>query len=375
MKNISKTLSALALAAVLACSAAGCAVGPGKWSYKTADATISAGSWIYRTYESYSDAVSKITEANQDNPDFDSQLMDITKEKVEDKNAVDWIFDDAKDKCISLLTVEKLAKDKKAELDAATLESAESMYSQYYKYSDESVAFYEKLGVSEESFLECNIRYNYLYQQLFNKLYGKDGEKEVSDADVQKYYTENYISYYYLSYSLKTTDDDGNSVDIDAETKEKVTANFNKYRNMLNNDKKTTDDVDEAYKTDFEAESAPSSSSAVPIESLDELTISDDLKKAIKESKEKQATVTTIDDTLYLIYRNSAAELAKTIKYQEDVDEDESYISKDNVVYVMKKDEYDKYLEEEKKKLKYETNDSCIAKYSVERLVKLLKEN
>ena len=377
MKNITKKISALALSAVLAVSATGCTIGTGKWSYKTNVSEISAGSWIYRTYESYNEALSKIQEANEGNSDFDIQLVDITKQKVEDKNAVDWIFDDAKDKCISLLNIEKLAKDNGVVIDETQIQTTGDMYIQYYySGSEEATAFYEKLGVSKESFAECNTRYNYIYQDLFKKLYGKDGTKEVSDEDVKKYYKENYISYYYIPYSLKTTDEDNNVVDIDGETKEKAIANFNKYRNMINNDKKTTADIEEEYKKDFEAESVPSSKDTVLIKNFDEdENISDELRKAIKDNKEKQATVTTIDDKLYLIYKDSISELSEKIKYSEDAGEDETdYISKDNIIYTMKKDDYDNYLDEEKKNLKYETNDASIKKYSIERTIKIAKE-
>lgn len=379
MKTISKKLAALILVAALGCSAASCSFGPGKWSYQTDTATISAGTWIYSTYQSYNDAVSKITEANADNEDFDVQLMDITKEKVEDKNAVDWIFDDAKDKCIGILTLEKLVKDKKVTLDQEQLQSTEDMYAQYYSYSDEAVKFYEALGVSEESFVTANVRYNYLRSELFTKIYGKDGEKEVPEEDVKKYYKENYINYYYIAYSLKTTDEEGNSVDIDAETKDKVTTNFNKYRNMLNNDKKTTDDVETQYKTDFEAESVPSSGTTTLKTTFDDAEasqMSDNLKKAIKDAKEEEAVVKTIDDTLYLIYKGSVSKLADKIKYSEDAGEKETdYVDRASVVYNMKQDEFDKYIEDEKAKLKYDTNDACLSAYSVERTVKIVKEN
>lgn len=377
MKNITKKISAFAIAAALAVSTAGCTIGSGKWSYKTKVSEISAGSWIYRTYESYQEALSKIQEANEGNSDFDIQLIDITKEKIEDKNAVDWIFDDAKDKCLSLLNIEALAKSNDVVIDETQIQTTGDMYIQYYySGSEEATAFYEKLGVSKESFAECNTRYNYIYQDLFKKLYGKDGKKEVSDEDVKKYYKENYISYYYIPYSLKTTDEDNNIVDIDGETKEKAIANFNKYRNMINNDKKTTDDIEEAYKTDFEVESVPSSKNTVLTKNFDEdENISDELRKAIKDNKEKQATVTTIDDKLYLIYRDSISELSEKIKYSDDAGEDETdYISKDNIIYTMKKEEYDKFLDEQKKDFKYETNDEAIKKYSIERTVKIAKQ-
>ncbi len=378
MKNIGKKISAFALAAVLACAAAGCTIGPGKWSYKTDISEISAGSWIYNTYQSYNEALDKIQEANADNEDFDIQLMDIKKEKIEDKNAVDWIFDEAKDKCIALLTVEKLAQEKNIVIDESQMKMTGDMYLQYYyNSSDESKAFYERLGVSEDSFSESVVKYGFIYQELAEKMYGKDGEKEVADADVQKYYAENYMSYYYIAYSLKTTDEDGNSVDLDDEAKEKATANFNKYRNMINNDKKTTADVETQYKTDFEAESVPSSSNKILKKDFDEsTTLSDDLKKAIKDNKAGQAAVTTINDTLYFIYTDNMTELAKKIKYSEDAAEDETdYIDKFNVVFAMKKDEFEKYLEDEKSKLKYETNDQCISAYTVDRVISIAKGN
>ena len=375
MKNIGKKISALALSAVLACAASGCTFGPGKWSYKTDVSEISAGSWIYNTYQSYNEAMNKIQEANKDNEDFDAQLIDFKKEKIEDKVAIDWIFDDAKDKCISLLTVEKLAQDKNLVIDESQMKMTGDMYLQYYyNASDESKAFYERLGVSEDSFSESVTRYGFIYQELFEKIYGKDGEKEISDADVQKYYADNYISYYYIAYSLKTTDDEGKAVDMDDAAKEKATANFNKYRNMINNDKKKTADVEEQYKKDFEAESVPSSSNKMLKTDFDESTLSDDLKKAIKENKAAQASVTTIDDTLYFIYTDNMTELAKKIKYSEDAAEGETdYIDKFNVVFSMKKDEFESYLEEEKGKLKYETNDQCISAYTVDRTIKIAK--
>ena len=376
MKNIGKKISALALTAVLTCSIASCTLGPGKWSYKTDISEISAGSWIYNTYQSYNEAVSKITEANKDNEDFDAQLIDMSKEKIDDKNAVDWIFDEAKDKCISLLTAEKLVKDKGIVIDDEQIKTTADMYIQYYyKGSDDSLAFYEKLGVSADSFGECVTRYNYLYQELFKKIYGKDGEKEVSDADVQKYYADSYISYYYIACSLKTTDEDGNSVDVDGETQEKNKTAFNKYRNMINNDKKTTADIEEQYKTDFSAESVPSSSNKILKTDFDESSLSDELKKAIKENKPGQASVTTLDDTLYFIYTDNMSELAKKIKYSEDAAEGETdNIDKSNIVYSMKKDEFDEYLEGEKKALKYETNDACISAYTVDRAIKIAKQ-
>ena len=69
------------------------------------------------------------------------------------------------------------------------------------------------------------------------------------------------------------------------------------------------------------------------------------------------------------------SDLAKKIKYSEDAAEDETdYINKLNLVLEMKKDEFDEYIDTEKKALKHETNDACISAYSVERAIKIAKE-
>ena len=69
-------------------------------------------------------------------------------------------------------------------------------------------------------------------------------------------------------------------------------------------------------------------------------------------------------------------ELAKKIKYSEDAAENETdYIDKLNLVHEMKKEEFEDYIDTEKKALKYETNDACISAYSVERAIKIAKES
>jgi len=144
---------------------------------------------------------------------------------------------------------------------------------------------------------------------------------------------------------------------------------------MINNDKKKTADIEEQYKKDFSVESVPSSSEKMLKTKFDESSLSDELKKAIKDNKANQAAVTTLNDTLYFIYTESVSDLAKKIKYSEDAKEGETdYLDKLDLVYEMKKDELDEYIDTEKKALKYETNDACISAYSVERAIQIAKE-
>lgn len=361
MKKFIKATAVIAAAAALACST-GCN-GDTKWSYKNSEKTLTAGNWIFQTFVFTTNAVSKIKETKED---ADITTIDFSSEKIEGKKAIKWIENEAKNACIKELTLEKMAKEYKADVDEDSFEASTSYMNSFYEYYYQSIC--EKLGVSKESYIDASMRTDFLYDVVFKKIYGKDGEKEVSDDDLKKYFIDNYTSYYYLSYSLKTKDDSGNSTDIDDETKEKVNTNFNKYVHMLNDEGKTTNDVSETYKTDFEVDTAPATTDSKLTKDLSDDT---DLNKEIKASKVKVARLVTIDDTMYLIYRFDEKEMAENIK--EDAAE-ENAIDRTSVLKNMKSEEFDKLIEEKQKSYKYDKNDACLSRYTVQRTIDILKE-
>lgn len=361
LNNILKPVAVLSASAVLV-SAAGCA--DTSWSFKTSNKTLTNGGWIYYTYTAANEAMQKIEEDTEKSVDLATD--DLTSKKVEKKNAVDWINSEAKKNAVAQLTVEKLVKDNKVKLDNDYIDSTKKQYISYIEQY--GTDFYNTLGVSTETIADISIVYPYKSEQLFKHIYDKDGTKEVSDKEVKKYFTDNYTDYYYIPYSFKTTDEEGNSTDIDDETKDKVTAAFAKYVKELNSGDKTPSDIDEEYKTDFEVETSAGVSDTVNFE---DSTMNEDLQKAIKALKEKKAAVKEIDDTYYLIYKGSISEKAEKIS---DDESDDDAVSRIDLVHAIKDDEYQKYLEAEQKKLKYETNDDCLSKYTVERTINILAD-
>lgn len=358
--KISKIVKPLAVlgAAAMVLGASGCS--DTTWSFKTSSKTLTNGEWIYYTYAACNSASSKVEDEN-----FESK--DLLSKKIEGKNAEEWIEEEAKKTALAHLTVEKLVADNKVEIDKSAIDAYKSQYEYYYNMSE---SLYNKLGVSLESFIDINARYPYASNQLFEYLYGTDGPKAVADDEIKKYANENYTDYYYISYSLKTTDDDGNSVDIDDETLDNVETRFANYAKMLN-DGKTIADVEAQYKTDFELGDSDSVPSKTACEVLDKNeSMSDDLKKAITDLKEKKATTAKIDDTQYMIYKNAIAEKADKVGTDE-----ENGLTKSEVLYSMKNEEYKTYLEDEQKKLKYETNDACLSKYTVSRTFSITLED
>ena len=363
INRIVRSASVLAAAAILV-SAAGCA--DTSWSYKTSNKSITNGMWIYSTYSQVSTALSKIQEETGKTVDITDD--DFSSKKVEKKKVYDWIQTNAKDKCIEALTYEKLVKDNKVKIDENTIKSGEKMYESYMGGASD---LYDKLGISMKSAAYLDSTVQTYKDEVFKKLYDKEGTKAVSDDEVQKYFKENYTDYYYIHYSLKTTDDQGNSKDIDDDTKDKVTAAFARYATELNNGSKTPTEIDEEYKKDFSLGADDTVPSTAATSKLSDSNMNEDVQKEIKALGDKKADVKTIDDTYYLLYKGSINEKAKNIT---DDSTKQDAISRLNIVHDIKDDEFDKYVEAEKKKLKYDTNDACISKYSVERTVNIIKD-
>lgn len=368
MKKIIRPFAAIALAAALAFSS-GCGEDT-SWSYKTDVSTLSNGNWIYYTYSQYETALSKISESNTDAEASGSSDVDISKEKIDNKDALDWIYAEAKKDCITQLTYEKLAKDNGIKAKGDDYEQMETQYKQMYE-SYMSTAF-EKLGISSDSYIKASLKSNYLKEQIFLKLYDKDGSQAVSDDELNQYFTDNYTNYFYIDYSLKMTDSDGNTTDVSDEDKEKMQTNFNKYANMINKQGKTTADVVEQYMTDTESTADPSTTGNVILD--DNTSLSDNLKKEIKDLPTKKAVVKTIDNTMYLLYKDDISNQVKNIKSDDEIDsESTTDISRTGILHEMKDDDYDKYIEEQKKSLDYKKNDACMSKYTVQRTVDIVK--
>lgn len=356
MKKTIKPLAIFSAAALLACTT-GCA--DTSWSFKTDDTTISNGMYIYYTYIAYNEAQTEVTEETESSEEAaEESSIDVLAQEIEGNSAEQWIKDKATEECVAQMTMDKLIKENKITVDEEELKIYEDYALQWYQYSS---AFYTELGISKESYITATGTYSGLSEQLFLSMYDTDGTKEVSKEDKEKYFTENYTDYFYIPYSLKTTDDSGNSVDIDDETLDKVKTNFAKYADMLNTKGKTTSDVVTQYKVDFETETDPSTSATTVIDNTDE----SELLKAISELDEKKATIKTINNTYYLIYKGTVADKVSTIE------EDESVNT--SLLHRMKDEEYKQYLDDEEAKLKYETNDACLSKYTVQRIIDILK--
>lgn len=364
-----KNVAAVLLAAVMIVLSAGCTpISLSKeWSYRYGDDELSIGVYIYSLYQAYSQAQS-YAESNE-NYSTDKSFMDleITDDDGNTAVAKDWILNEADKITKSLLALDNELARLNVKLEQATIDEAKStaqstwdtgIYAAY-GYFDPMSEKLEPYGISFDSFYVSSYEAMAKQSCLFNALYAKGGEKEVSDAELTDYFTENYTDYSFFPVNLYTTDtdDEGNSVNtaLSDDEKAKVEDELNGYvKDIVSG--KTFDDVLSAY---MDANSITDDPSQKGIEILEDSTIGDDIKDKLADMKEGTAETLQVGDgdtaQLYFVYKGSI---------KNDVDD---YINdatnRASVLSSMKSDEFNEYLDKLTEELEPEINTAQVNKY------------
>lgn len=407
MKNAIKKIAASTICGALLLSMAGCA--DTSWSVKkNDDETLSVGTYIYYMTQAYSEAKEKTGKSGNV----------VLSETIDKKTGDQWIRDRAKELCVEQMTLDKLCKDNKINITDdeinATYKSQSVFYGygycSYYDMWVMSKQSYEAMGISENSYKNAIIKTALEKDKLFNKLYGEGGSKEVKDSELEKYFKENYVSYKYLTTSLNKKDSDGKSTTMTDEEKEVVKAQYERYVKIINEQGKTIDDVAAQYDKDYPSESSTKSSSESSQEttssasskessqpettsseastesstessnssttksssvqssiedlSNDNFVFGDEVKKKLKEMKDNEAAYVATSSAYYFLYKTP---IADEVSSALDKNNTSNYRSK--ILHSIKDDEFDKYIEEQGKKIDYEFNDAAYNKYTPSRVI------
>ena len=293
--------------------------------------------------------------------------MEITDDDGKKEVASKWIKDQAKLMCLSYLVLDEQIEKEKVDISKESLTSADDQAKTYWnvgQYADYGYVMpmkddLEPYGISFESFRYCSTEYSVKYQALFDKLYKEGGSKEVANEELTKYFNDNYTDYSYFSVNLytSTTDEAGQSKNVAMSDKEakKVTDEIDGYVKDVNGGK-SYDDVLKAYMDANKIESDPSTSN---IENLENSSLGDEVKEAIKKLDNKKAAAVKVGSgenaVYYFVYKRNIKDAAKDYL----ADENNSA----NVLSSMKGEEFADYIEELTKSLDYKENSSVINQY------------
>lgn len=315
MKNIKK-LTAAVLAAAMMVVFAGCG-GDQSWSYKTDTASLTAGTYIYNMLNAYYEAYGMV-----ESPD---QVKSVLKEEVTDsdgntKTVEQFSYDGADDECYRMLAVEELMKELNLEIDKEELDAAASYASQFWANVKDQ---FEEYGISQNSFNYCYSEYTVKFGQVFETVYGENGEKAVSDDEMIKYFKDKYTGYAYFGVSMATTNDEGESVAKSDEEFKKTEDDLNGYISAINDGSKTYKQAVAQYVEDYDLTSDPTYSGAVD---LNDTTLNKDVANALKTMEEGKASLVKTGEGAttyyYLVYKPEIDSLIDFLDEDSDSDTD-----------------------------------------------------
>ncbi|MEE1264103.1 hypothetical protein [Ruminococcus sp.] len=358
-------IGSLLLAVVMALSAVfatGCSMSK-EWSYKTSDKELAIGVYIYCLDLAFQQAQTKAKELDDYDGANDKWLdLEITDDDGNTAVARQWIKDDAQKKCLNFLAVEKLMKDEGASVDEASQQAADEQAKTYWNVGQYANYGYimpmskelEPYGISYDSFRYCTSQYSVNYSVLFSKLYGEGGSQEVSDSELETYFTENYVDYSYIPVQLyeASTDEAGESTNV-ALSEDKIaeyTSEFEGYISDIDGGK-SFDDVVSAYTEKHELTDSPAVDNT---EQLESVSAGDQIKDALKELGNNKAVTVKVGEgdsaMLYLVYKRNSADSGK--------DYLESETNRAGVLNTMKKDDFEDYIKKTADDLDYEKNSA-----------------
>ena len=340
--------------------ASGCSLQK-QWSYKTSDKELAIGVYIYNLDVAYQQALEYAKKLDDYDGTNDKWLdLEITDDDGTTAVARQWMKDKAEELTLTALAVEKGLKDEGATVDSATLQAADEQaktnwnvgpYANYGYVMPMSKEL-EPHGVSFDSYKYAASEVPAMQQVLFNTLYEKGGSQEVSDAELEKFFNENYVDYGYLSANLyeSSTDEAGttNNVALSEDAVKQITDKFDGMVKDLNSGK-AFDDVTKAY---TEAEGLSSDSVVNNTELLKNFSAGDELKAEIEKLDSGKAATVKVGEgdsaMIYLVYKKDINAIAK--------DYLESTSNRSEVLTNMKTDDFKTYIKDLIKELKYEKN-------------------
>lgn len=378
MNNVKK-LTAVVIATSMLAACAGC--GDQSWSYKTDNVSLSAGSYIYNLLNGYYEGYDLV-----ESPD---EIKDILKAEVqgsdsdaEKKSLEQYALDVADETTSRMIAVEALFDQYGLELDDTEDEAARSYASQVWTTAKKTLEGY---GIGEESFNYCYADYSVKYGQVFEYVYGEDGERTVSDDDLKKYFADNFTGYAFFSYSMSETTEDGETIAKSDEEFKKAEENFNSYADIINKSGQDYKSAVKKFIEDYEMTYDPTYSGAIENEN-DNSSFDRNVIDTLKTLKEGEATVVKTGEdatTLYyLVYRPKASEIEDYLT--NDATSSTPATDPDGGVYIydlksgytrytlldkMKGDDFTQFLKDTAASLNIQKNETAIKGYKVKMFV------
>lgn len=286
------------LAAALCIPAAGCSVDK-SWAIKDSSTTVPVGVYIYNLYNAYGQADSKKADSSKS----------VLEQKIDNKDAKAWIREKALTATKMSILLDKKLKDMKLTFTDTNKKTAADMNSQIWTtYS----STFEGFGISKSSFELAYGTTAEKQRMIFDAIYGKNGTKPVSDADLKAYYTKDYTDFSYMVVPLYNTDSSGNYTALTDAQKKDAKKIFDEYAEKIKAGTITMKQAGDDYKTAKKSTDDLLHTATVNVAT--DTTFPTELKTALKAMKTGEVkTVDLSEQQAYvLMYKEDSAKSAET---------------------------------------------------------------
>lgn len=345
MKSIVKKLAAGVTACLCLVSAlTGCYSEDKAWSAKRGDDTAAIGVYIYYLSSAYSEALGKVEDASKS----------VFDQEIDGKDGTQWVKDRAKESIQLMYYVDQKFDELGLTLSDDDQNQITSLTSNMWSYSSSQLNEY---GIAKTSLERAYSEFIVKYQKVFETMYGKGGEKEVSDDDIRTFYEDTYTDFEYFTCSYTKTDEDGNSEDMTDDEKAEAKTDFEAYVTKIQDGDLTLEEAAEEYQKSIDSDTSTYQSQTVDLETNGSY-YPDEFVEKLESMKEGEVAYVDLPDSnkFYVIQKNSISK-----KCDEVLADDSQRL---NIIATMKNDEYSNDMEESAKKLDDITfNDSAINSY------------
>lgn len=375
MNNFKKVFAVL-LAALMIITAAGCSAKP-SWSYKTDSTSYAEGVYLYSLFSAYNEAYSILQENLGDDFDSTASILDITStfdETGEEFLCEDWVVEQADIITRNLAALDSKIAEYGITLDKTQVESARELakedwylgpYYEYYVASGYEAVSYEDMlspyGISFDSFFISTYLASVKQSAIFDHLYGRSGERAVTDEELSTYFTENYTSYAYFIVNLyETAIDESTSQQVyypyADELIDEVETELKSYVKLINSGTAYSEVVSKY----MEKHSITTDPTVSNVEILETSSLGEEVLNALTELKEGKAT--------YLRVGSGDTSVMYFITKFDINEEAEDYLSADGnrqtLIQSLKSEDFSDYLDEITDSVTVEINEQVIEKYN-----------
>lgn len=281
----------------------------------------------------------------------ETEETDYYSKTLDGLSFVDYVKEKTVERCKEYIFFQKLVDNGTIKLEDDELSEAKNNASAYW--SSYGYAYlYSVNGVAYETYEKAFV-YSYYSNKYFEHLYAEGGEKEVSQKELKDYMLENYTLAHALtdSYEENATDEqkaalktklEGYAKRIkDGETFEKI---YTEHTGTTEEEHNHSQDTKLQHTVVLADKNSDSSSANADFDSVYDLKVGETI---IIENEEKTGL------SLYV---------------KLDIADDEYYLTAltDEILYILKKDEFQKHVTEQTKNYKVEANNFAINRFDVE---------